>query len=204
MRVAVIGAGSIAREYSLRFLCGSPYIDVVAIVDLNIEAAEALAEDVGYRKLGAVIMGDKYRETVDRSSVSMKDDQSVPYVLFTTDINEALLTSDAVYIATPPSTHCTVVEIAHAGRKHVLLEKPIAVSLDDCDRICKSADQAYREHQLITSVHIGMRFNAAVHECRARVGRVQSVVLRLQFMQWPRVWQQQPWVARRAEVPTTC
>ena len=50
----------------------------------------------------------------------------------TTDI-EGLLASrdiDAVWILTPPNSHLDLVKAAAKGRKHVLLEKPLDISLD--------------------------------------------------------------------------
>jgi predicted dehydrogenase len=46
---------------------------------------------------------------------------------------------DAVYIATPVSTHSVLVERAlHAG-KHVLVEKPLATTVDDADALARMA-----------------------------------------------------------------
>ena len=42
---------------------------------------------------------------------------------------------DAVYIATPPNVHCgQVIQAAEAG-KHILCEKPVAVSVGEIDRM---------------------------------------------------------------------
>lgn len=46
---------------------------------------------------------------------------------------------DAVVIATPHDLHRDIAVAALAAGKHVLLEKPIAVSLDDCDAIVAAA-----------------------------------------------------------------
>jgi predicted dehydrogenase len=100
---------------------------------------------------------------------------------------------DAVYIGTPPSTHKEVTLCALAARKHVLLEKPIAISDEDTDEIVAAAEAAYNSsittERVITNVNIGMRYNAAVHELRSRIlnrtiGDLQSMTLKLQFVQW--------------------
>ena len=55
----------------------------------------------------------------------------------TTDI-EGLLASrdvDAVWILTPPNSHLELVKAAAKGRKHVLLEKPLDISLDRAEAI---------------------------------------------------------------------
>jgi predicted dehydrogenase len=49
---------------------------------------------------------------------------------------------DAVVIATPHHTHTSVVEAAALARKHILLEKPMAPTLDECDRIVHCTREA--------------------------------------------------------------
>lgn len=49
---------------------------------------------------------------------------------------------DAVYIATPQNVHCRQVEQAAAAGKHILCEKPMAISLGEVDRMeraCRTA-----------------------------------------------------------------
>jgi predicted dehydrogenase len=49
---------------------------------------------------------------------------------------------DAVYIATPPSAHCAqTIAAAHAG-KHVLVEKPMAMSTVECTRMVEACAKA--------------------------------------------------------------
>ncbi len=50
----------------------------------------------------------------------------------------------AVIVATPPFTHRELCEQAFASGKHVFCEKPMAVFLEDCDAILKSARRAQR------------------------------------------------------------
>jgi predicted dehydrogenase len=204
LRVACVGAGSITREFSLRHLHDCDAVQVVAIVDLSIEAAQHLATDVRYRNAGACIQGSKYSETVDRNSISipLKD---LPEVAATTQLADVLPLCDIVYVATPPSSHASITIEALAAKKHVLLEKPLAVSLEDCTVIVNAADEAFKTDQLIVNVNIGMRHNAALHELKRLMqhpsfGELQDISLRLLFMQWPRAWQNQPWVAQRAQV----
>lgn len=49
---------------------------------------------------------------------------------------------DAVYIATPPNLHCEqTLAVARAG-KHVLVEKPMALNADECDRMIAACREA--------------------------------------------------------------
>jgi phthalate 4,5-cis-dihydrodiol dehydrogenase len=49
---------------------------------------------------------------------------------------------DAVYIATPTHLHTQHVLAATAARKHVIVEKPLAISLDDADQMIAAVDKA--------------------------------------------------------------
>ncbi len=95
VRFAVVGAGSVGREYALRYL-SSPAISaegdidicnrqgdstVVAIIDSRQEAAEDLAKDVSLRRAGAALIGDKYRETADIASLKQSEIDLAPHVL---------------------------------------------------------------------------------------------------------------------------
>jgi predicted dehydrogenase len=51
---------------------------------------------------------------------------------------------DAVVVATPPRTHAELVMLALAARKHVFVEKPLALSLSDALRIEDAAARASR------------------------------------------------------------
>ncbi len=51
---------------------------------------------------------------------------------------------DAVAIATPPRTHYDLVRRALAARKHVLVEKPLAMEPDEADDLLRLADEAER------------------------------------------------------------
>jgi phthalate 4,5-cis-dihydrodiol dehydrogenase len=48
---------------------------------------------------------------------------------------------DVVYIATPPEMHADQVVIAAQHGKHVIVEKPLALSIADCDRMLEAADK---------------------------------------------------------------
>ena len=49
---------------------------------------------------------------------------------------------DVVYVATPHELHADHVEAAAAGGKHVLVEKPMAITLDECRRMIDAAERA--------------------------------------------------------------
>ena len=51
---------------------------------------------------------------------------------------------DAIAIATPPRTHYELARRALAARKHVLVEKPLAMDPDEADDLLRLADEAER------------------------------------------------------------
>lgn len=47
---------------------------------------------------------------------------------------------DAIYVATPPSTHAEYTIKAAKAKKHVYVEKPMATSYEECSRMIKACD----------------------------------------------------------------
>ena len=95
-----------------------------------------LLEDQGKAKITTVMDVDS-----DVAEVVARVAGGVPW---TTDLDEVLARDDvdAVDICSPPFAHAEqVVKAAEAG-KHVLLEKPITVNLDDADRVIAACKEA--------------------------------------------------------------
>lgn len=61
---------------------------------------------------------------------------------------------DAIVIATPHHLHCEEALAAANAGKHVLVEKPMATRVEDCDRMI----QAFAERNLVLSVGYHQRF----------------------------------------------
>jgi UDP-N-acetylglucosamine 3-dehydrogenase len=72
---------------------------------------------------------------------------------------------DLVSVATPTSLHLPVVLAALATGSHVLVEKPIAATRDEAERMIEAARQAGR---ILTVGHIE-RFNPAIGQLRERL-----------------------------------
>lgn len=81
---------------------------------------------------------------------------------------------DAVYVATPPDVHCEqTVRSAEAG-KHVLCEKPMALSAAECDRMI----EACRANGVQLGVAYYRRFYPGVQEVKQRIaaGEIGKIV----------------------------
>src|SRR5690606_11244699 len=112
LRAGLIGAGSFG-ELHLQAYQAIPGVEVVAVCDSN---KERLGEITG-----------KYQ--VARTFTDFRDLCRLPEL-------------DLVSIATPENAHLEpVLEAARAG-KHIFLEKPIATSLEDSQKMVDATSQA--------------------------------------------------------------
>jgi len=125
LRVAVIGVGHLGRHH-VRLLAGLEGVDVVGVVDVQRDRADAVATEYGVRVVAspAALIGNV----------------------------------DAVVIATPTVTHTAMaMPFVEAGAA-VLIEKPIAESVESADRLLAVAA---RTGATIACGHTE-RFNPAV------------------------------------------
>lgn len=72
---------------------------------------------------------------------------------------------DAVYIATPHEYHAEHVTLAAERGKHVIVEKPMALTLEECDRMIAAADEA----GVVLIVGHTASFNPGVQKMRQMV-----------------------------------
>jgi predicted dehydrogenase/nucleoside-diphosphate-sugar epimerase len=108
-RVAVVGAGGIA-DIHVEILRGMPTLEIAAVVDRERGRAEALA-----CKAGGVLVLEDARELVARKLC------------------------DAAHVLVPPGAHRSVaVPLLEAGI-HVLVEKPMAPGVQECDAMIAAA-----------------------------------------------------------------
>ena len=87
-------------------------------------------------ELAAVVepMDDRRQAVVDARGLSA--DKAFPDLQSALDAVEA----DAVLVVTPPQTHLAVAKIAFAAGKPVLMEKPLAASMDDAKALVAAAE----------------------------------------------------------------
>ncbi len=108
---------------------------------------------------------------------------------------------DAVYIASPPSTHAGYAVQAMKAGKAVFCEKPLAVDLDEGAEMVSVAAELEAVNALnfvlsdrAASVEVGRALRAG------EVGTVLGVDVRLLFPEWPRAFQREAaWVAGREQ-----
>ncbi|MBA4493484.1 Gfo/Idh/MocA family protein [Paenactinomyces guangxiensis] len=111
INIAIVGTGAIARSHIEGYLAFPERCKIVALVDIYPQKA---AETGKKFKLNAEIFSD-YRDLLDRPDIH------------------------AVSICTPPYVHAPIsIDFLKAG-KHVLVEKPMASSLKECDEMLEAA-----------------------------------------------------------------
>lgn len=82
---------------------------------------------------------------------------------------------DAVAVCVPPESHEAIGLAALEAQKHVLMEKPLALSLEQCDRLVRAAEGS----PVTTTVGFHLRWHRLVQEARQWItaGRLGSVEL---------------------------
>ena len=121
VRFGLIGCGDIARKRVAPALRDSEYCELVAVSRAQTNLAESFAEQFSAKRVFA-----DWRELLTDEEI------------------------DAVYIATPVHLHAEQTIAAAESGKHVLCEKPMALSVVECDRMlaaCKS-----------NNVHLGIAY----------------------------------------------
>lgn len=110
------------------------------------------------------------------------------------------LKSDWVYIGTPPVSHAPLAqEIAKHGL-HILSEKPLAHDARDGEKMVQVAQDA----NVKTAMHFPLMYSAAVHQLKQELnaeamGAITRIELHTHFPEWPRKWQQNPWITSREQ-----
>ncbi len=112
LRTGIIGLGMASEPHALSLIDLQDQIDVVGCFSPTEARRKAFAERFGLPVV----------ESADR----IFDDPSIDYVI----------------VLTPPNTHLALVEHAAKAGKHVLLEKPLEISLQRSRQVVETAERA--------------------------------------------------------------
>ncbi|UOQ93309.1 Gfo/Idh/MocA family oxidoreductase [Halobacillus shinanisalinarum] len=132
VKVAVIGCGSIAQKRHLPEYKVNPYVEIVAVCDVVESRVAEVAE-----KYGARAFVD-YKEVLQLTEV------------------------DAVSVCLPNYLHASVTIDALNAKKHVLCEKPMAVSLDEANEM----NNAAKANQKKIMIAHNQRFVSSHHKAK--------------------------------------
>lgn len=128
VKVAVIGCGKIAQVRHIPEYSDHPAAVLAGFYDLNFQRAKELADNYG---------GKAYR--------TVEDIMADPEI-------------GAISVCTANSTHAEIAIEAMKAGKHVLCEKPMAMSVDDCERMVRVSKETNRilmidQNQRLTAAH---------------------------------------------------
>jgi len=132
----IIGAGDIARKQTARAICEARNAELTAVMRRTIGGARAFAREFG----------------------AAKAYDSVEALLADPEI-------DAVYVATPVYAHAEQTISAARTGKHVLVEKPMAMSTTEC----RAMIEACQQQGVQLAVCYYQRFNARHQKARELV-----------------------------------
>lgn len=168
MRIAFIGAGANARNsHANTIKTHFPEHSIVAWCDLNPDTAQAAATEFGGEGF------TDYQQMLDR------------------------VDCDAVVISVPHCAHRdTAVAALQAGR-HVLLEKPMACTVQECDDIL-AAQQASGKHLMIGYTH---HFNPSARQTRELItsGGLGQLIMGMDVMDYSYFAENRPtWYRQKA------
>jgi predicted dehydrogenase/nucleoside-diphosphate-sugar epimerase len=110
MKIGIVGCG-LNSDYHINFARSYPDIEIAGIVDRDEKKAKDCAQKYNIQGVFASIS-----ELVERSK------------------------PDVIHIVTPPKTHYALVKEAIALKRHVLVEKPLALNLQEAQELYDLAD----------------------------------------------------------------
>ncbi len=159
IRLGIIGCGHLGRVHA-ECLKKRPEAELVAFADLSGAAARKCLNDFG---------GD-YATT------------EVPKVLHDARI-------DAVYICTRHDSHAPLAIAAARAGKHILIEKPLALTVEECEAVADAVERA--------GVHLmpafKMRYYPLVQKARRFIPAPQVLVGQMMDGRWAdTLWAQDP------------
>ena len=128
LSVALIGAGRAGMIHARNFRAGVPYARLAAVAD----PAEGAAAPAG-KELEIARCVTDYRELLADETI------------------------DAVIIVTPTKYHCEIAVAAAKAGKHILCEKPMAMTVEECNEM----DRAAKENGVKLQLAFMRRFDAS-------------------------------------------
>ena len=141
LRVALIGAGGFANAFHLPNLSRMPETKLAAVCSGTGAKAKQAAE-----KHGADYCTSDYREILADKNI------------------------DAVVIATRHNLHMSMaIEAAQAG-KHIFVEKPLAITVADCEAVCEAVEKA----GVILSVGFNRRFSKFSQQAKKALSKMSG------------------------------
>lgn len=151
---AVAGCGRQAWLGFFPWIVENPDAELIAVADIDTELAEKSAKKFGARK----VYGD-FSEMIEKSG------------------------ADALCVITPPWIHAEPTVAAANKGMHVICEKPMAASVEDCERMVHACD----ENGVILRIAHSLRFDPGYEKLKTiiKTGEIGKVFqLRATYDSW--------------------
>jgi len=135
LNVGVVGAGYIAETTHVPFLKRIPIANLAAIADIDLRRAHHLS-----RIYGIPLVVNDYHELLNNNQI------------------------DVIDICTPPFTHATIINESAIAGKQIIVEKPLAVGLEDA--------LAIKEKLTETGASLGVVLNLRYMPLAGRIPKI--------------------------------
>ncbi len=144
--ICLIGAGRAGMIHARNFVSNVPFAKIVAVSDPVLESRNAAMAELGITKAYA-----DYTQALEDSEV------------------------DAIVVASPTKFHRDICVAAAKAKKHILCEKPLAMSVSECDEIIA----ACRENKVKLQVGFMRRFDSSFQCAKQHIinGDIGDVVM---------------------------
>lgn len=170
IKVGVIGLGAIGQRL-IKGFDDHPETVIAAVCDTMEERAREAAE-----LLGGIPAFTQHKDMLDKVEL------------------------DLVYVAVPPKFHHAVASDVLAKGIHILCEKPLANSLEEAESLLQQAQAAGVVHAMNFPLNYSSGSRTFERMIKDQyVGKLRRVQLKMHFPEWPRPWQQNPWVASKEQ-----
>ncbi|NLZ35845.1 MAG: Gfo/Idh/MocA family oxidoreductase [Clostridiales bacterium] len=173
LRFAIIGCGRISYKHVEALVENKDEAELVATCDIKLELAEAKKEE--------------YLTKMKNNSLKVATYVDYKEMLEKEDI-------DVVTIATESGYHADIAIYCMNKGKHVLVEKPMALSIDDANKMIETA----KKNNVKLSVCHQNRFNKPIQKLRTAVeegkfGRIMNGTARILWRRDENYYKQAPW-----------
>jgi len=176
LKFALIGCGRISANHIKALLDNYKEAELIAVCDILPDKAESKADEY-------VLKGNKRNFSVKRPKIF-------------TDYQKMLQEEDidVCSICTESGYHAEIALNCLTQKKHILVEKPMAMSLQDANKMIASAE----ENKIKLSVCYQNRFNPTIQKLRqaieeGRFGRIIAVTARILWNRNKNYYDQAKW-----------